>query len=67
VGLLGDADKTVEVYVAKRRWPYEVNPPGRNKFHIIDSAVWYGMTPHTIPFRTLRGGGSEALHVGLLH
>jgi hypothetical protein len=39
----GDADKTVEVYIAKRTWPYEVNPPGRNKLHIIsmrDEAKW---------------------------
>jgi hypothetical protein len=35
VGLLGDADKTVEVYVAKRIVPYEVDPRGRNKLHII--------------------------------
>jgi hypothetical protein len=33
VGLVGDADKSVEMYVAKRTWPYEVNPPGRNKLH----------------------------------
>jgi hypothetical protein len=39
VGLLGDADKTVEVDIAKRTWPYEVNPPGRNKLHII--SYWY--------------------------
>jgi hypothetical protein len=33
VGLMGDADQSVEVYIAKRTWPYEVNPPGRNKLH----------------------------------
>jgi hypothetical protein len=26
-------ESNVEVYMAKRGWPYEVNPPGRNKFH----------------------------------
>jgi hypothetical protein len=31
VGLLGDANKTIEGYIAERTWPYEVNPPGRNK------------------------------------
>jgi hypothetical protein len=39
VGLLGDADKTVEVYVAKSTGPYEVNPPGRNKLHSFIQVV----------------------------
>jgi hypothetical protein len=33
VGLLGDAHKMVEVEIAERTWPYEVNSPGRNKRH----------------------------------
>ena len=42
VGLIGDADKSVEVYVAERTWPYEVNPPGRNKLHsFIQSFLTY--------------------------
>ena len=33
MGLVGDAGKIVEVYVAERTRPSEANPPGRNKLH----------------------------------
>ena len=42
VGLVEDADQSVDVYVAKHTWPYEANSPGRNKLHSfihVDAAV----------------------------